>query len=318
MKKNLLLLKLISTLMMMLVIAACSNNSFESLDLEKSDKNIIGMPNPSAVYCEGLGYSMENMERDGGADADCIFTDGSRCAQWDFLSGRCGQEFSYCKTQGFILEEGTNIGICQFPDLSSCDEFQFFSGECSQGDNPGVYEEDTIVESDEWKTFTNEQYGYSFEVPASCHEGPLFGDCKQSPPEERSEECLCFIDGTNPDSVMFQNFSIINKEISLATFSIMSPDTPAFSPAAGTDLISFIQQEFSEMYPDEIPSESNIELDGSPALLISIAGSPGVADYQEIFFIKENKLFKISLIETLIESNMKIYDRILASFAFSK
>ena len=84
------------------------------------------------------------------------------------------------------------------------------------------------------------------------------------------------------------------------------------------ELISHMQLEFSEMYPDEIPSEANMELDGSPALLISISGSPGVADYQEIFFIKENKLFKISLIDTLIESNMNIYDRILASFAFRK
>ena len=61
-----------------------------------------------------------------------------------------------------------------------------------------------------------------------------------------------------------------------------------------------------------------MELGGFPALRISTAGSPGAADYQEIFFIKENKLFKISLIDTLIESNMKIYDRILASFAFRK
>ena len=173
-------------------------------------------------------------------------------------------------------------------------------------------------DSDEWKTFTNEKFGYSFEVPAFCYEGPLPGDCKQSPPEERPDECLCHIDGTDPEFVGFQKFTITSEETSLATILIMSPGTPAYSPDEGTDLISFIQQEFSEMYPDEIPSGSNMELNGLPALLISIAGSPGVADYQEILFIKENKLFKISLIDTLIESNMKIYDRILASFAFSK
>ena len=57
------------------------------------------------------------------------------------------------------------------------------------------------TESAEWKTFSNDKYGYSFEVPAFCFEGPLPGECKQSPPEERAEECLCFVDGTNPDSV---------------------------------------------------------------------------------------------------------------------
>lgn len=87
---------------------------------------------------------MENVILNSGGDADCIFPDGTRCAQWDFLSGRCGQEFTYCKTQGFNLEEGTNIGICRFPDNSSCDEFLFFSAECSPGDNPDVFEEDAV------------------------------------------------------------------------------------------------------------------------------------------------------------------------------
>lgn len=172
--------------------------------------------------------------------------------------------------------------------------------------------------SDEWKTFTNQQYGYSFEVPAFCYEGRLPGECKQSPPEERSEECLCHIDGTNPNSVMFQKFTITSEEVTLATLSIMSPDTPKFSPAEGTDLVSFIQQEFGERYSEEIPGETNLELGGFPALRISISGSPGVAAYQEIFFIKENKLFKINMIDIEAESNMNIYEQILASFAFSE
>ncbi len=132
-------------LITILFISACSSKNTVPNNQTESDENIVDMANPSAVYCVGLGYSMENVIRNGGGDADCIFPDGSRCAQWDFLSGRCGQEFTYCKTQGHNLDEGTNIGICRFPDDSSCDEFQFFSGECSPGDNPGeVSEEDTI------------------------------------------------------------------------------------------------------------------------------------------------------------------------------
>jgi hypothetical protein len=97
------------------------------------------------------------------------------------------------------------------------------------------------TESAEWKTFTNDQYGYSFEVPAFCFEGPLPGECKQSPPEERAEECLCFVDGTNPDSVTFQNITITNEGFPMASIDITSPDTPAYSPAEGADLVSFIQ-----------------------------------------------------------------------------
>ena len=119
-----------------LFFSACSSINPGPNNQEEPDEHIADMANPSAVYCEGLGYSMENVIRNDGGDADCIFPDGSRCAQWDFLSGRCGQEFTYCKTQGFNLEEGTNVGNCRFPDDSSCDEFLFFSGDCSPGDNP--------------------------------------------------------------------------------------------------------------------------------------------------------------------------------------
>ncbi|MGB2895072.1 MAG: DUF333 domain-containing protein [Anaerolineales bacterium] len=131
-------------LITILFMSACSGENPAANNQEEEDENIAGMANPAAVYCEGLGYSMENVIRNGGEDADCIFPDRSRCAQWDFLSGRCGQEFTFCKTQGFDLEEGSNIGICRFPDNSSCDEFQFFSGECSPGDNPDPIEEAAI------------------------------------------------------------------------------------------------------------------------------------------------------------------------------
>ena len=134
-----------SMLFMILFISACSSNNVTPTLQEESEKPVADMANPSAVYCEGLGYSMENVIRDGGGDADCIFPDGSRCGQWDFLSGRCGHEFTYCKMQGFDLEEGTNIGLCRFPDNSYCDEFLFFSGECSPGDNPDESEDEPVL-----------------------------------------------------------------------------------------------------------------------------------------------------------------------------
>lgn len=42
------------------------------------------------------------------------------------------------------------------------------------------------------------------------------------------------------------------------------------------------------------------------------------ADYQEIFFIKENRLFKITLVDTTDENNINLYNQILGSFAFIK
>ena len=182
---------------------------------------------------------------------------------------------------------------------------------CSSAEDPGAASED-------WKTFTNEQFGYSFEVPEFCYEGPLPGDCKQLPPEERPEECLCHIDGTDPEFVSFQKFTITDEETSLGTISILSPVTKAYSPNEGTDLVSFIQQEWSEMGLGEIPAEPNLDLDGLPAVSLLIPQSGGGAAAQEVFFIKENRLFKITLVDNLVESNVELYEHFLESFTFTK
>lgn len=94
-----------------------------------------GLANPASVYCEGLGYQLELRSDDKGSFGICVFPDGSECDEWDFLSGRCGQEYSYCVQQGYVLEveEEANIGKCVFPDGSSCRELDFFEGLCEPG-----------------------------------------------------------------------------------------------------------------------------------------------------------------------------------------
>ncbi|MBG0788206.1 MAG: DUF333 domain-containing protein [Anaerolineaceae bacterium] len=120
-----------------LLMAACSPALDKTQEPTDNPTNVIGLANPAAVYCESLGFTLESVERNGGEDADCVFSDGSQCPQWDFLAGRCGQAFSYCEQQGGTLEEGGNVGICRFPDGSYCDEYAFLTGDCAMGDNPG-------------------------------------------------------------------------------------------------------------------------------------------------------------------------------------
>lgn len=144
MKKNKFLLKYLSMLALIFFSSACSIISANSTESNESDENIVGMANPAAVYCEGLGFEMENVQRNGGMDADCILPDDSRCSAWDFLSGRCGQEYTFCEMQGGTIEEGSNIGICRFSDGSTCDEYQYFLGNCAPGDNPGEASEGTV------------------------------------------------------------------------------------------------------------------------------------------------------------------------------
>jgi len=141
MKRSKTITQIIILLTLTLLSTACSIISGDAADSNEPEENMVGMANPAAVYCEGLGYAMENVQRNGGGDADCIFPDGSRCGQWDFLSGRCGQEFTYCTLNGGTIEEGANILTCHFADGSTCDEYQYFLGQCSPGDHPGEISE---------------------------------------------------------------------------------------------------------------------------------------------------------------------------------
>jgi uncharacterized protein len=96
-----------------------------------------GLANPASVYCQGLGFKEETRQNELGQYGVCIFPDGSECDTWDFLAGRCGQEYSYCVDQGYeiLATEDTNIATCSFDDGSTCSEFLYFEGECKPGEN---------------------------------------------------------------------------------------------------------------------------------------------------------------------------------------
>jgi putative hemolysin len=60
------------------------------------------MANPAAVYCTDLGYELQTItDEAGGQRGNCIMPDQTKCDEWDFLAGKCGQEFSYCAKHGY-------------------------------------------------------------------------------------------------------------------------------------------------------------------------------------------------------------------------
>lgn len=97
------------------------------------ERGSIGPPGAAAEYCEGLGYTLEAVDGPTGQEADCVFPEGSRCSQWTFYRGECGQEHSYCVRQGGALssEERTHDGwsalvaICRI-DGAECEEWSYF------------------------------------------------------------------------------------------------------------------------------------------------------------------------------------------------
>ncbi|HEY44627.1 MAG TPA: hypothetical protein G4O11_11660 [Anaerolineae bacterium] len=168
-----------------------------------------------------------------------------------------------------------------------------------------------------WIRYDNEKYGYNLHYPPDCTFGALPAGCKEKPPEERPQECLCFINGENPDDAFLQAFLGEGDQLTLAGFTVSHYDTPVFNPPPGTDLIGWIKDNFSEMFED-IPDETNMEIGGIPAVSIYSPPSPMAPSYEEIYFIKNDILFRINMLDVDNDDNRELYDFVLQSFSFKE
>ncbi|MFH1535559.1 MAG: C1 family peptidase [Patescibacteria group bacterium] len=89
---------------------------------EISEAVEIGLSNPSAAYCEELGYKYETKDTKEGQVGVCNFPDSSSADAWEFYSGESGGEFSYCAAKGYKSETEKNCAwssecsVCILPD----------------------------------------------------------------------------------------------------------------------------------------------------------------------------------------------------------
>ena len=165
----------------------------------------------------------------------------------------------------------------------------------------------------DWNSYTSEKYGYSFKYPEDCLYGPLPGYCKQKPPEERPQECRCYLNGENPDEVSLGTFTGTKSDLTGASFSVSHSSTGHYNPPADADLIEWLKEEFSYQ---EIPDKVNTEIGGVSAVKVYTPQSPMAFSQENIYFIKNNKLFNIYILDVDNKDNRELYDKILATFEF--
>ena len=167
--------------------------------------------------------------------------------------------------------------------------------------------------TEDWQSYTNEKYGYSLKYPTDCLYGPLPGYCKQSPPEERPRECLCYFNAEDPNSVSLGTFTGTKSDLTGASFVVFhSIYVDYYSPPAGTDLIEWVKENFP--YYDDIPDEINAEIDGIPAVKVYTPFSGMAWSQEDIYFIKNDKVFKISMLDVDNQDNRELYNKILFTF----
>jgi len=123
--------------------------------------------------------------------------------------------------------------------------------------------------------------------------------------------------GENPDVVTLDITIVEADTVTSFPFHVSHYDTPVYNPPPGTDLVTWIKDTYYSNYED-IPDEQIMELGGIPAVKFYSPKSPMAPSQEEIFFIKEDKLFRICMIDVENENNRELYDQLLSSFSFEE
>lgn len=168
---------------------------------------------------------------------------------------------------------------------------------------------------DDWMTYENTVYGYSFSYPSFCHVEPMPGACKAQPPEARPPECRCFLNAEDPDSVLLQAYLDNGDELVLATWQVAHHDTAAFNPPANADLSAWLRAHFTWL--PSVPGAPNAEIDGVPAIEAFTPRSAMAPSVVEVYAVPRDRLIRIQMLDVEIDANAWLYDQMLASFRVS-
>ncbi|RLJ01790.1 MAG: hypothetical protein DRP11_03860 [Candidatus Aenigmatarchaeota archaeon] len=80
----------------------------------------LALKNPAAIYCKEMGYTMYIEETEAGEIGMCRISETISCPAWEFLTGTCGEEYSYCKKMGYGIKTVNDTNKCSNIPLSRC------------------------------------------------------------------------------------------------------------------------------------------------------------------------------------------------------
>lgn len=154
-----------------------------------------------------------------------------------------------------------------------------------------------------WKTYVNNKYHYSFKYPPDYKVGP----CTKKP-------CSPFLlEEKGEDRVLIEG-DISNK--GWPYIDITHLDTPFYNPPPETDLITWLKQKSPNK--ELVPAKNNFILDSIPAVKVHVPGSSQAYSMDEIYFFKDQKLLKITMLDVDSIPAKEFYGAFLLTLRFSE
>jgi uncharacterized protein len=80
----------------------------------------VSIGNPAASYCSLLGYQYDIQDTNEGQTGVCTLPDGSNCEEWQFLRGKCGEDFSWCALNGMEIQTVTESEGASIQEYAVC------------------------------------------------------------------------------------------------------------------------------------------------------------------------------------------------------
>ena len=168
-----------------------------------------------------------------------------------------------------------------------------------------VEEEQSAEETDEtadWKTYANDKYKYSFKYPSEYN----FGPCTTKP-------CGPFVNEEEGGDYVLLQGDISEK--GWPNIEVAHYDTEFYNPPAGISLIEWLKEK--SPYKESIPNDVNFLIDETAAIKVHISASPQAYSSDEIYFIKDSKLFQITMLDMDSQEAQDFYNLFLSTFKFT-
>jgi putative hemolysin len=197
----------------------------------------------------------------------------------------------FCEQNGYKLEirtaaDGSQAGACIFTNGSECDEWAYFRGECK----PATQETPTATsdyDSQGWKIYTNQVFGYSFHYPAKAQ----------------------IITNDEPNKSLYISGTGMSDEI----WNIAHPsDREEYRPPENVDLLQWLTDHYL-LGENRMPDE---QIAGTTAIHFRHERSPQSYAADQYYFAQAGQMYQITIGHSGNVEDWELDNRFLQSFQF--